>query len=103
MQLSSIERLTGTIEQGPSGLVLKADGGGTWELENSCAARKLIGSQVEVVWQRAGFNGLVCDQIRVAGQVRQQAFKLRLEFLVTAALVADGLYATFAAVISAFG
>jgi hypothetical protein len=45
----------------------------------------------------------VCDQIRFAGQVRQQAFKLRLEFLVTAALVADGLYATFAAVISAFG
>lgn len=103
MQVSSIERLAGTIEHGPIGLVLKADGGGTWELENASAARKLIGLHVEVVGQRSGFNGLMCDEIRVAGQVRQQGLKLRLEFLAAAALVAYGLYATIAAVISTFG
>ncbi|WP_292931112.1 DUF5818 domain-containing protein [Novosphingobium sp. PASSN1] len=98
-----MEHLTGTIQHGPNGLVLKADSGGIWELEDSRAARKLIGSQVEVIGQRAGFNGLVCDHIRVAGQIRPQAFKLRLEFLAAAALVAYGLYATVAAAISTIG
>lgn len=101
--MSSTEHITGTIQHGPNGLVLKAVGGGLWELEDTRAARKLVGSQVEVVGQRSGFNGLVCDQIRVAGQIRPQAFKLRLEFLATAALVAYGLYVTVAAAISAFG
>ncbi|WP_292927714.1 DUF5818 domain-containing protein [Novosphingobium sp. PASSN1] len=98
-----MEHLTGTIQHGPNGLVLEADGGGMWELDNTRAARRLVGSHVEVVGQRAGFNGLVCDQIRVAGQIRPQAFKLRLEFLAIGALVAYGLYATVATAISAFG
>lgn len=100
LQVSSTEHLTGTIQHGPNGLVLQADGGGTWEIDNTRAARKLIGSQVEVVGQRAGFNGLVCDHIRVAGQIRPQAFKLRLEFLATAVLVAFGLCVIIAAALS---
>jgi Protein of unknown function (DUF5818) len=92
LPVSSDEHLTGTLEQNRNGLVLRTDGGGTWELESTLAARELIGSRVE--------NGLVCDQIWPAGQPRPQAVKLRLEFLLTAALVAYGLYATIGAAIS---
>lgn len=101
--MSRMEHLTGIIEQGSIGLVLKTDGGGTWELENANAARKLIGLHVEVVGQRSGFNGLVCDHIRVAGQILPQAFKLRLEFVATAALAAYGLYAILIAAITTLG
>jgi hypothetical protein len=98
--VSSDEHLTGTLEQSHNGLVLRIDGGGTWELESTRAARKLVGFRVEIIGQRSGFNGLVCDQIWPAGQPRPQAAKLRLEFLLTAALVAYGLYATIGAAIS---
>lgn len=98
--MSSDEHLTGMLEQSRNGLVLRTDGGGTWELESTRAARKLIGFRVEIIGQRSGFNGLVCDQIWPAGQPRPQGVKLRLEFLLTAALVAYGLYATIGAAIS---
>lgn len=98
--MSSGEDLTGMLEQGPDGLVLRTDGGGTWELDSTRAARNLIGSRVEIIGQRSGFNGLVCDQIWPAGQRRPQAVKLRLEFLLTTALVAYGFYATIGAAIS---
>lgn len=103
LQVSSTQRLAGIIEKGPGGLVLKADGGGTWQLENTSAARKLVGSHVEIVGQRCGFNGLVCDEIRVPGEIRREGLKLRLEFLIAAALVAYGLYATAIAVITTLG
>ena len=98
--MSSDEHLTGTLEQSPNGLVLRTDGGGAWELDSTRSARKLIGSRVEIIGQRSGFNGLVCDQIWPAGQPRPRGGKLRLEFLLTAALVAYGLYATIGAAIS---
>lgn len=101
LQVSSTERVAGFIENGPDGLVLRADGGGIWQLENASAARNLVGSHVEIVGQRCGFNGLVCDEIRVAGEIRREGLKLRLEFLIAAALVAYGLYTSIAAFIRA--
>ncbi len=101
--MSSTEHLTGTLEHGPNGLVLRADGGRTWELDSTRKEHKLVGSRVEIVGRRSGFNGLVCDQIWRAGQPRPRAFRLRLEFLIAATFVAYGLYATIAGMVSWLG
>ncbi len=101
--MSSAQYLTGTLEQGPNGLVLRTDGGGTWELDTTRKTRKLIGSRVEIVGQRSAFNGLVCEQIWPAGQPRPRAFRLRLELLIAAAFVAYGLYATIAGMVNWLG
>jgi len=101
--MSSTAHLTGIVERSANGPVLRADDGGTWELDNTSQVRKFIGSRVEVVGERSGFNGFVCDQIWPAGQPRPTAFKLRLEFLLAAAFVAYGLYATVGGVVSALG
>jgi len=98
--VSNTKHLTGTVEEGTNGLVLRTDSGGTWELDNTHQVRRFIGSRVEVVGQRSGFNGFACDQIWRAGEPRPRAFKLRLEFILAAAFVAYGLYATVSAVIS---
>jgi len=74
-----------------------------WELDNTHQVRKFIGSRVEVVGERSGFNGFVGDQIWPAGQPRPTGFKLRIEFLLAATFVAYGLYATVSAVVSALG
>ena len=101
--MSSSAHLTGIVESAANGPVLRTDGGGTWELDNTRQVRKLIGSRVEVVGQRSGFNGVACDQIWPAGHRRPTAFKLRLEFILAAAFVAYGLYATVGAAISVLG
>ncbi|WP_066120139.1 DUF5818 domain-containing protein [Blastomonas sp. CCH2-A2] len=99
--MSNTTHLTGIVERAANGPVLRTDGGGTWELDNTRQVRKFIGSRVEVVGERSGFNGFTCEQIWLAGQPRPAAFKLRLEFLLAAAFVAYGLYATVSAVVSA--
>lgn len=101
--MSSTEHLTGTLDHGPNGIVLRTDGGGMWELEDSRKARKLVGSRVEVVGQRSGFNGFICDEIWRAGHPRPRAFRLRLELLIAAAFVAYGIYASIAGLISRLG
>lgn len=103
MPVSSTTHLTGIVERAANGPVLRTDGGGTWELDNTHQVRKFIGSRVEVVGERSGFNGFACDQIWPAGHRRPTAFKLRLEFILAAALVAYGLYATVGAVVSMLG
>ena len=103
LPVSSTTHLTGVVERAANGPVLRTDGGGTWELDNTRQVRKFIGSRVEVIGKRSGFNGFVCDQIWPSGQPRPTAFKLRLEFLLAAAFVAYGLYATVGAVVSVLG
>lgn len=98
--MSSTTHLTGIVEWAANGPVLHTDGGETWELDNTHQVRKFIGARVEVVGGRSGFNGFACDQIWQAGQPRPTAFKLRLEFLLAAAFVAYGLYATVGGVVS---
>ena len=100
MPVSSTTHLTGMVERATNGPVLRTDGGGTWELDNTRQVRKFIGARVEVVGERSGFNGFACDQIWPAGKPRPTAFKLRLEFLLAAAFVAYGLYATVGGVVS---
>ena len=91
------------VERAANRPVLRTDGGGTWELDNTRQVRKFIGSRVEVVGERSGFNGFICDQIWPAGQPRPTAFKIGLEFLLAAAFVGYGLYATVGAFVSALG
>jgi len=101
--VSSTTHLTGIVEGAANGPVLRTDGGGTWELDNTRQVRKFIGSRVEVVGERSGFNGFTCEQIWPAEQPRPTGSKLRLEFLLAAAFVAYGLYATVSAVVNALG
>lgn len=101
--MNSTTRLTGIVERATNGPVLRTDGGGIWELDNTRQVCKFIGSRVEVVGERSGFNGFTCDQIWPAGQPRPTGSKLRLEFLLAAAFVAYGLYATVSAVVNALG
>jgi hypothetical protein len=103
LPVSSTTHLTGIVERAANGPVLRTDGGGTWELDNTRQVRKFIGSRVEVLGERSGFNGFVCDQIWPSGHPRPTAFKLRLEFILAAAFVTYGLYATVGAAISALG
>lgn len=103
LPVSTTTHLTGVVERAANGPVLHTDGGGKWELDNTRQVRKFIGARVEVVGERSGFNGFVCDQIWPAGQPRPSAFKLRLEFLITAAIVAYGLYAMVGGVVSVLG
>jgi hypothetical protein len=100
LPVSPTTHLTGIVERAANGPVLRTNGGGTWELDNTRQVRKFIGSRVEVVGKRSGFNGFVCDQIWLAGQPRPTAFTLRLEFILAAAFVAYGLYATVGGVVS---
>lgn len=100
LPVNSTTHLTGIVERAANGPVLRTDGGGTWELDNTRQVRKLIGSRVEVVGERSGFNGFVCEQIWPADQPRPTAFKLRIEFLLAAGFVAYGLYATVGAFVS---
>lgn len=101
--MTSTTHLTGVVEWAANGPVLRTDGGGTWELDNTAQVRKFIGARVEVVGECSGFNGFACDQIWPAGQTRPSVFKLRLEFILAAAFVAYGLYATVGGVVSALG
>ena len=86
--VNSTTHLTGIVERVANGQVLRTDGGGTWEVGNTRQVRKFIGSRVEVVEERSGFNGFTCEQIWPASQPRRTAFKLRLEFLLAAPFVA---------------
>lgn len=101
--MSSTTPLTGVVERSANGPVLQTDSGGTWDLDNTRQVLKFIGSRVEVVGERSGFNGFACDRIWLAGQTRPTAFRLRLEFILAAAFVAYGLYATAGAFVSVLG
>ena len=92
MPLGADLHLTGYLEEGPYGLLLRS-GGGVWELDARRPSRRLIGCEVEVARQRAGFNGIVCDQIWPAGQPRPRELGLNIEYLLTTAFVGYGFIA----------
>lgn len=96
MPLGADLHLTGYLEEGPYGLLLRSDGG-VWELDARRPSRRLIGCEVEVTGQRAGFNGIVCDQIWPPGQSRPSrrglGLRLNIEYLLTAAFVGYGFIA----------
>lgn len=92
MPLGADLHLTGYQEEGPYGLLLRS-GGAVWELDARRPSRRLIGCEVEVTGQRAGFNGIVCDQISPAGQPRPRRLRLNIEYLLTAAFVGYGFIA----------
>lgn len=99
MPLTGHLHLRGRLEQGPYGLVLRADGGGVWELETRRRARRLVGSEVEVVGHRAGFNGFVCKQVWPAGQTRPRAPRINIEYVLAAGLVGYGFIAFLAGLV----
>ena len=90
--MSSERHLTGRLEEGPHGLLLHV-GGGVWKLDANRSARRLIGCDVEVAGHRAGFNGLICDQIWRVGQPRPHQAKFNIEYLLVGGLVGYGLVA----------
>lgn len=93
MPLNAGLHLRGRLEQGRYGLLLRTDGGGVWELETRRRARRLVGSKVEVVGHRAGFNGLVCEQVWPAGQPRPRSSRISIEYVLAAGLVGYGFIA----------
>jgi len=58
LPVSSTTHLTGIVEWAANGPVLRTDGGGTWELDNTRQVRKFIGARVEVVGERRGSTAL---------------------------------------------
>ena len=99
MPLSADLHLRGRLEQGPYGLVLRPSDGGEWELETRRRARRLVGSEVEVIGHRAGFNGLVCEQVWPAGQPRPRRKRVNVEYVLAAGLVGYGLIALVTGVV----
>lgn len=93
MPVSTDLHLRGRLEQGPLGLILRADGGGTWELDAGPRARRLVGRQVEVVGQRAGFNAVACEQVWLPGGPRPRQTKIRIEYVLAGGLAAYGFIA----------
>lgn len=93
MPVSADLHLRGRLEQGPMGLILRAEGGGTWELDTGPRARRLVGQQVEVVGHRAGFNAVACEQVWLAGGPRPRQTKIRIEYVLAGGLSAYGLVA----------
>ena len=85
--------LRGRVERGRVGLVLRADGGGTWELDAEGRAHRLVGLEGEVVGHRAGFNGIACEQVWPAGTPRPRQSRVRIEYLLAGGLVAYGVIA----------
>lgn len=88
-------RATGTLANGPLGPVLRVDGGGEWEVDHTGDFTQLIGQRVEVVGRRAGYNGLICDEIWHEGSPRPHGRRLSAEFWMLAAFVIFGLAASF--------
>ena len=43
--------------------------------------------------QRAGFNGVACEQVRPAGTPRPRQSRVRIEYLLAGSLVAYGVIA----------
>lgn len=93
MPVSADLHLRGRLELGPLGLILRAEGGGTWELDVGPRVRRLVGQQVEVVGQRAGFNAVACEQVWLAGGPRPRRIKIRIEYVLAGGLAAYGFIA----------
>lgn len=93
MPVSADLHLRGRLEQGRLGLILRADGGGIWEIDAGPRARHLVGQQVEVVGQRAGFNAVACEQVWLAGGQRPRQTKIRIEYVLAGGLAAYGFIA----------
>lgn len=91
--MSADLHLRGRLGQGRFGLVLHAEAGGTWELDAGGRAHRLVGQQVEVVGQRAGFNGLACEQVWPAGTPQPRQRKWRIEYLLAGGLATYGFIA----------
>lgn len=93
MPVSADLHLRGRLEQGPLGLILRVDGGSTWELDAGPRARRLVGQQVEVVGQRTGFDAVACEQVWLAGGPRPRQTKIRIEYVLAGGLAAYGFLA----------
>lgn len=93
LPMSADLHLRGRLEQGRFGLVLRAEGGGTRELDAGRRAHRLVGQEVEVVGQRAGFNGIACEQVWPAGSPQPRQSRVRIEFLLAGVVVVYGFLA----------
>lgn len=100
--MSADLHLRGRLERGRVGLILRTEGGGTWELDAGGRAHRLVGQPVEVVGQRAGFNGIACEQVWPAGTPRPRQSRLRIEYILAGGLVAYGIIALLMGLVGYF-
>lgn len=96
MPLNTPVHVVGMLEREASGLVLRPDGGGYWQLHQAGNTRELMGRRVEVAGHRIGFNDIACDAIWPAGEPQPRSRKLGAEILIPAAVVIAGLIASLA-------
>ena len=82
--------ITGILETGPQGLILKATGGGVWQLGPSRRARRLIGRNVSVKGLHGDFDELTDWRIESSdGEiVREADFRFEFAMLMAAAVIA---------------
>lgn len=88
MPLNTPVHVVGILRRESSGLVLRADGGGYWQLYQAPRIKGLVDRRVEVTGYRVGFNEIACDSLWPAGEPQPRVRKFGAELLVPAALVA---------------
>lgn len=96
MPLNTPVHVVGILRRESSGLVLRADGGGYWQLYQAPSTKGLVDRRVEVTGYRVGFNEIACDSLWPAGEPQPRARKFGTEIVIPAAAVVAGLIATLA-------
>jgi len=94
MPLNTPVHVVGILVREASGLVLRVDGGGYWQVHQAGKVHGLIGQHVEVVGYRIGFNDIACDCIWRAGEPQPRSRKFGAGFLILAVVIAIGLAAS---------
>lgn len=88
--------VTGTLERGEYGYVVRGDGGGRTTVGFPRGARRLLGRQVEVEGRRVAFDEITCDTIRIHGQAVPLRQGLSLDYILAGAIIAQGFLAALA-------
>lgn len=68
MPIGTAHQLSGVLLRSNDQLVLRVDDGGCWRLSADLSARRLLGSRVDVVGVRAGFDLIDVERIGRHGE-----------------------------------
>jgi Protein of unknown function (DUF5818) len=72
MPLGTEHQISGTVERGPWGYVLRTDTGGAWELDcglfTGLRLRAVRSQPVRIEGERVGFNALAVRRVVVLGR-----------------------------------
>lgn len=99
MPIGAQMQVTGRLERGPFGYVVRS-GTGRTQIGYPRGARKLVGREVKVEGCRIAFDEITCDRIWQHGDPRpRQSAWPSLDIVVIAALTLYGLFASLAPLI----